>query len=421
MKRALLFVLLLSLGILTACKKNEPLEVTDSESENVTIRVVTMFGAADVTGGVYGSIREKYQKENPNVSIIDESRASDEQWKTSVVADFCAGNEPDILQFFTDATANQLIAMDKFVTIDEIREEYPEYACDTYDWALKQVANSDGIERAVPTTGYWEGLYCNVDLFDAYNIELPTDWNSFMNAVVKFKNAGVVPVACSVNNVPHYWLEHFLLTKMGPDKYEQPITEMDKDLVSALKDFKVLWDVGAFPSNTASIDNSYAGDLFVKKKAAMILEGNWFFSSLEDKENVVLMPFPGLWKVGEERVVIGGLTSGFYISRRAWNNPAKRDACVKFVMANTSAEAVEKYWAEGGGITTTATFVNEPESDSKSEQSARNYIARASRVVLSTDSRMEPQAYQKLIAGVLDVMTGGSPEELLEKVLELNK
>ena len=77
-----------------------------------------------------------------------------------VNADFSVGNEPDVIQFFTDATADTIIATDKLVSVEEIRAEYPDYAKDTLDSALAAAANTDGVQRAVPTTGYWEGLFC---------------------------------------------------------------------------------------------------------------------------------------------------------------------------------------------------------------------------------------------------------------------
>ena len=48
------------------------------------------------------------------------------------------------------------------VSIEDIRAEYPDYAADTLDSALQAAANTDGVERAVPTTGYWEGLYLSL-------------------------------------------------------------------------------------------------------------------------------------------------------------------------------------------------------------------------------------------------------------------
>ena len=125
-----------------------------------------MFGGTDPNKETYDAINQEVMDQYDYITIEDNSQTSDEEWKAQVNADFSVGNEPDVIQFFTDATADSIIATDKLVSIEDIRAEYPDYAKDTLDSALSAAANTDGVERAVPTTGYWEGLYCNKDLFD---------------------------------------------------------------------------------------------------------------------------------------------------------------------------------------------------------------------------------------------------------------
>ena len=125
----------------------------------VTLKTVSMFGGTDPNAEVYQAINNELMEQYDYITIEDNSQSSDEEWKAAVNADFSVGNEPDVIQFFTDATADTIVATDKLVSIDEIRAEYPEYAADTLDSALAAAANTDGVSRAVPTTGYWEGLY----------------------------------------------------------------------------------------------------------------------------------------------------------------------------------------------------------------------------------------------------------------------
>ncbi|MCQ2520693.1 MAG: ABC transporter substrate-binding protein [Lachnospiraceae bacterium] len=418
-KRIKKFAFVICLLLLTGCGKKDVIVI--EEADQVALNAVVMLGIGNPVAEVFESICNDFRSNNPEINLVAESKVSDENWKYSVAADFCVGNEPDVIQFFTDATANQLIKMDKFVTLEEIRQEYPEYADNIYEWALDQVANHDGVRRAVPTTGFWEGLFCNKDIFEEYNVPLPTDIVSFENAILKFREVGIIPVACSISNVPHYWTEHLLLTTLGPQKYTGPFIRVTPEWEAGLERLAEYREMGAFPENTDTIDNSYASELFINKKAAMILEGNWFLSNIRDTENTIVLPFPGLWKAtGESKIIVGGMTSGFYISRRAWNNPLKRDAAVKFVMANTSVEAIEKYWASGGGITTTATPVTVTRKYNPLEHSAMDYISNADGMVLSTDSRIEPEAYRELISGMLEVSNGGSANSLLERVLKTN-
>ena len=190
-RRGAAMALLMIVTVLHAGCGTSVEEYMSQEPNRVVLRTVSMSGGTNPGAGVYGEIRLEFMMENPDIFVEDDSQSSDEQWKTGIVTDFAVGNEPDVLQFFTDATANQLVAMDKFVTVEEIREVYPDYAADTLDWALELAANADGVSRAVPTTGFWEGLYVNEDLFEEYGLPLPTDWLSFVQAVEEIGRAHV--------------------------------------------------------------------------------------------------------------------------------------------------------------------------------------------------------------------------------------
>ena len=157
-------------------------EESKSKDGKVTLKTVSMFGGTDPNAPIYQDINEQFMKDNPDIVIEDDSQKSDEEWKAKVAADFSAGNEPDVINFFTDAIANSIVATDKLMTIEDIKKEYPEYAEDTTEEAMGLAQNTDGVQRAVPTTGYWEGLYCNKELFDKYGLELPTDWDSLEKA-----------------------------------------------------------------------------------------------------------------------------------------------------------------------------------------------------------------------------------------------
>ncbi len=394
-----------------------------NSEKQVKLRVYTMFGGTDGTAIEYEKIKEEFQKNDPSVIIEDDSRTVDEEWKQEVAADFSSGNEPDVIQFFTDASADNIVDMDKFMTVDEIRKEYPEYGADITTKALDTAKNTDGIARALPTTGYWEGLYCNRDLFRKYGLELPYSWDLFLKAIHAFQKNGVVPVSCSLTNVPHYWMEYLMLYAAGEDEYigfagNKTYTY---DMERGLETFEQLRNLGAFPDDTDTMDNASAQRMFINKEAAMILEGNWFLPSVEDQDNTVVVPFPGIkGQKAEYNTVIGGMTTGFYITRRAWNNPGKRDAAVRFVMANTSKEAVTEYWHGGGGVSQAAVEINMSESQTQLERSATEYIEDAGDIVLSTDSRISPNAYKMLVSGVLSVSHGGSARELLTDVREAN-
>ena len=389
----------------------------------VTLKTVSMFGGTDPNAPVYEAIIEQYEKDNPNVTVEDSSATADNEWKASVVADFSVGNEPDVLQFFTDAQSSNIIATDKLMTLEEIRAEYPDYAKDTLETALAGVTNPDGVQRAVPTTGFSEVLYCNKDLFDQYGLELPTDWDSLTTAVKTFKENGVIPIAVSLNNIPYYWIEAFVLYSAGLDSYQSLPEIAPAEWVAGLENFKTLRDMGAFPEDTDTVDNDYVGELFKSKQAAMQLDGTWYAGGIEDKENTVAVAFPGVPdQKAEAGTITSGFSSGFYITRKAWEDPAKREAAVKFVMAQTSKEAVSQYWAKGGYVNKCATEVSTTETLTPLAQSIADVNAAAGNNFAGPiDSRMDAEAFTNIVNSICDISTGAAnTEDVLNDALELN-
>lgn len=398
----------------------------DAGQNDVTLKTVSMFGGTDPNVAAYEEINEQFQKDYPYITIEDNSQTSNQDWKAAVAADFAVGNEPDVIQYFTDATANTVLATDKFVTLDEIKAEYPDYAKDITEVALKATANPDGVNRAVPTTGYWEGLFCNKDLFDQYNVALPTDWDSLVTAVETFKENGIIPIACSLNAVPHYWIEYTMLYSAGVDEYQSVPETAPESWVKGLEVIKTLRDMGAFPEDTDTIDDAYAGQLFKDKKAAMQLDGSWYAGGVEDAgngETTVVVAFPGVPdQKAEANTITSGMSSGFYITKKAWDDPDKRDAAVKFVMAHTSKEGIQKYWEATGKIQVTAAELDAPSDLSVLGQSAMDLVNSATATALPTDARIGSDPYSVITSSMSQVSVGSaSAEDVLNEALALFK
>lgn len=433
---ALLLVIAFTLSLLSGCSKttnngnggNKLPGKTEETVFNdqggikspVTLKTVSMYGGTDANAPNYQAINQVFMEQYSYITIEDDSQASNQDWKTKIAADFSVGNEPDVIQFFTDANASDVLATDKFVTIEEIRELYPEYASDVLSATLKAAENPDGVQRAVPTTRFWEGIFCNKDIFERYRIPLPTDWNKLLEAIELFRERGVIPFAVSLNEVPHYWIEHLLLKSAGVDGYTTVPESAPEDWVMGVEMIYTLKEMGAFPVDTETIDNAYAESLFNEKKAAMILTGSWFASGITDQDSTIVMPFPVIeGGKGQTGDIIGGVSVGFYITKKAWKDPDKRDAAVKFVMAHTNKEAIRTYW---NGYGQPAAEVEPIEGMTPLALSGIQFINAAKSISPTLDARISQEAYNALTAGIVEVINGDkTAEELINEVLNINR
>lgn len=255
-KNGLLLVRLLAL--LTGC----------ASGEGVVLKTVGCFAGADTSASAYVEILKAYETETGN-RVEDTSAASDEAWKVSVLYDFAAGNEPDVLFFFA-ANANSAPILSRVVPIAEINAAYP----DLHLTQNQLLAEADGMVYAIPARPFWEGLFVNTDLFEQHGLDLPTDWAKLETAIQTFRQEGIVPIAVSLSNIPHYIAEFAILASGSPREYTQRPTSLAQVPASWYQGMEMihhLYEIGAFAEDVNANTEAVSSQLFREKKAAMQL------------------------------------------------------------------------------------------------------------------------------------------------------
>lgn len=314
----------------------------------VTLRTTSTFAGTDAGAQAYVDLLNAWEEETGN-KVDDASATSDEAWKAGVQNDFAAGNEPDVLFYFAN-TADSKPILDKVVPISEINEAYPDLNL-AEDDALRE---EDGVVYAIPVRFFWEGLFVNVDLFEAHGLELPTDVEKFETAVATFKENGIVPIGISLSDIPHYLVEFVILSE-GPvaDHEARPKTEeeLPASWVEGMALINHLYEIGAFPENVNSTTEDLTTQMFLDKQAAMLLDGSWRANGIgqENWDTTMVMPFPAYSDTADATAIPGGVSMGFYISRKAWDDETKRDAAVSLLSHLTSDDAKEKLGFTFGG------------------------------------------------------------------------
>jgi raffinose/stachyose/melibiose transport system substrate-binding protein len=423
MKKLLPTVLCLALAVLTVagCGASPLPAPTAAERQKVTIRTVSMFGGTDPSAAAYQQLIKDFQGQYPYITVTDESATADETWKARVTTDFSSDNDPDVVFYFTGADAKQLIDNGKVVDLDAIRSAYPDYAKDITPAAMGFMEEADGKTYAVPVRGFWEGLFCNKDLFDRYDLPLPTTWDNLLAAVKTFSSKGIVPISVSFSDVPHYWIENLILSEGGiADHRIDPKDVYPASWERALGYFKTLCDMGAFPADVNATTNDITGNLFKEKRAAMQVDGSWFLGGIPDQDNTVVIPFPVTPTGSKDRSdIIAGFSSGFYISAKAWNDTAKRDAAAQFVMFMTSTGSIAQLTKDTGAA---AAAVPASPDLTNLQKGGLDIINNARDEDMPIDSRMSKEAWTYLISTIGRIATGkAEPADVLKQAVALNR
>ncbi|MBR6451160.1 MAG: extracellular solute-binding protein, partial [Lachnospiraceae bacterium] len=216
-----------------------------------------------------------------------------------------------------------------------------------------------------PVNGYWEAMFVNKEVLDAAGVAVPGanyTMDDFKADCQKIVDAGYTPIAAALGNIPHYWWEYAIFNEESPANHLEIPESADDSIgqawVAGMNDIKELYELGYFPENTLSATDDETFAMFTEGKAAFLIDGSWKVggivaacqsdpedaSTLDtaklDNFDVTYVPGKGSRKATD---LIGGLSMGYYITTKAWDDPAKRDAAVSFVSYMTSDEVVPKF------------------------------------------------------------------------------
>lgn len=332
--------------------------VTASAEEEVSLNVTTTFAGTESNVELYQETIQNWEKETGN-KVEDSSSTADETFKARVISDFETGAEPDVMFYFNGNDSNPFVEAGKVVPISEIREEYPEYADNMKDDMIP-ASPADGVQYAVPFYGYWEGLYCNKTVLEAAGVEVPgqeTTWDQFLESCQKIKDAGYTPIAVSLAKEPHYWFEFSIFNHDSAKTHltvpEAVDDEAGKAWQAGLEDLKELYEKGFLSENTNTATADEVFQSFLEGKSAFYVDGSWKMGGIKegtdniDNFTVTYVPGNGDRKSTD---MVAGLSSGWYISRKCWEDEKKRDAAVDLIETFISDESVSKF----AGTATTA-------------------------------------------------------------------
>lgn len=409
---------------LTACQTSEP-EV--AVGEKIEISVVSSFGGEDGHRKVYEDAVRVYEYASGNV-IKDASAAVDEEWKAKIMADFEAGAEPDVLFYFTGTDSNSLIKSGKVVSIDEIRSIYPDYASNMRD-DLLAVSPVDGKPYAIPVSGYLEVMFVNRRVLANCGLDIPDSnytWERFLEDCSVILENGYVPIACSLSKEPHYWFEFLIYNRGNSSNHlKLPTSSWDEagqKWAAGLNDIKALYELGYFPQNTNTSTEIEANQLFLDDKAAFMANGSWKTGWFNDNNSDNMNRFAATFFPGSESRratdTIGGFSMGYFITRKAWENPEKQAACVDFIKSMTTNENIIKF----STISSNALKIKTP-----APPAANSFEKSLQKVADSTTSRigavqdtLKHSVRGALFSYIPDIVTGDiSAEEALDNALAL--
>lgn len=284
--------------------ENAGKEEVASDQEEITISLMTTGTTSeDGQDFIQDILPEEIKKVYPNVTL-EVTKLPDEQYLTSILTKLATGQAPDIFAIWpklggalnvqTAGEAGYLMDLSDLTFWDNFAE------------SAKNDMSYNGTIYAVPDGISLLGTYYNKDMFQNNGLEVPTNWDEFLNCCQVLKDAGITPIVMGDKDS---WVMQFGLYQLAANMLYPEKPNFDNDLVAGkakftdgewaaiLERYKELYDKGYIISNSLGLGSAQAIQMFVDGEAAMIIDGSWSSTALTAEGAVDFergfIPLPG--------------------------------------------------------------------------------------------------------------------------------
>lgn len=400
--------------------KKSTLNENVSQKE-VTITFFSSWSGSDTKADSIEAILKEFQKQNPNIKVINKSKSNDD-FLFTLKTDFAQGNEPDVFGLWPGSDIINLINHSKVADLTPILEEDKKWSQSFNQDALSYGKYNDRI-YGIPVEVIYEGLYVNKDLFQKYNVKIPENYDELIQAVKIFKANNVVPIAYNSTPEGTYLYQNIVAKLGGKADVEHPYANdnIKPCYLEGMKYMKQLYDEGAFPKECFSMDDKARNDMFINKKAAMIVQGSWFIGngSVDNycpSVNIVPFPYFKESKVEKSSVIYGIGNGDFHLSEAAFEDKNKQKACIKLLKFITSAKSINFIISNCGGM---SGLNDQASADSIGiSLHGREMVEESKELVAPPDSIIERSTWENILVKKFPMMLQNqiTPDEILKEM-----
>lgn len=295
-----------------------------------------------LTGGpeaVYRSTFAAWNKANPDHKFSVQYFAND-SFKQKIRTSVGSGNGPTLIYSWAGGTLKDYVASKEVV---DLTDKIPSLSKRVIPSVL-DVGKVDGKVYAVPNNNSQPVLfYYNKKLFKKHGVQVPKTFGDLLAAVKTFKAKGVLPIALAGQSQwPELmWIEYLVDRVGGPAPFKKVFDQQkgawsDPTFEKAFAKLKQLIDAGAFGDKFGSVvaDNNADAALVHTDKAAMLLQGNWVYTTFTtdaakwvNDGNLGWFAFPSVeGGAGDPTNIYGNPANYFSVSAKASAEEQKQAA-----------------------------------------------------------------------------------------------
>jgi raffinose/stachyose/melibiose transport system substrate-binding protein len=321
------------------------LDNSNTDGDEITLRFISPWAGSDVKSLTLMKVLENFQNSNPDIRVVNESMSGGD-FLLKLKTDFVSGNAPDVFGLWPGANMLSLINAEKVADLTQLLEQDLEWK-NTFDKSAWYYVTENGRTYGIPFEITYQAMFINKDIFDRNNIKIPENFTELKQVSIELRKAGIIPIAYNAQIDGGYIYQNIIASLGGRTETQRPFLKgggVNGCFTGASEYMKGLFAVGTFPEDAFSLSDREMANLFLTKKAAMLVERSEFIGEIdkyaENPASVDILPFPAVEEgKADATAIIYGLGSGtFFISRDSWDNPAQKTADVKLLKYITSGE-----------------------------------------------------------------------------------
>ena len=296
-----------------------------AQATGVTLRTFTPFADVDFAAQGYMDMITSWEQETGNV-VEDYSGAMDEMWMDNLRS-MLADGAVDVVVL----PVGSGLSVQELVTVGELAS-----SSDCGAKKFSSMKEADGSLLLAPVRLYWEALYVNTDVLERYGLGVPATFEELLAACAVLAQSGVQPIANALCEWNEIVLDCAALAGAPAEQYgQQASLDGAKDVLETLV------RVGAFGSDPWNMTDADAESKFLSGEAAMRFDADGLAQLVDETrwDNVVVIRMPA--KDGQSRTeVVGTPAFGVAITRACWQDSARSEAAVSFIIRLLNEQSV---------------------------------------------------------------------------------
>ncbi len=314
----------------------------DKQKEPVTLKLY-MANTSDMA--VMPEVNRIFEEQNPGIKI-DLQTAPVDQFETVIKTKLASGDAPDIFTIYSGTKK------DSFVKAGYLMDLSDQPWVSRLTDGAKEVSSKDGKVYGLPNRQNVIGVIYNKKIFNNLGIAIPTNWDEFLAACQKIKDAGITPLGLGmkdqfVTQLIPYAMAPSAIYRNQPDfdnnMYAGKVTFTGSPWEQMMKDYLELNEKGYFNKDPLGTSNDLVMQTMASEKIAMTVTLHGRIAALRTaNSNLELGMFSLPYVKAGEKIWVSSMPAiygGIYAKTK---HPAEAKKYFEFLASQEIAQTILK-------------------------------------------------------------------------------